>query len=474
MNSYKKLVNNSIIFAIGNLGTKLIVFFLIPIYTTYLTKSEFGTADLLTSTLSFLLPIFTLSIFDSVLRFTMDKGYNSQEVLMNSLIVMIMGFFISFLAYPILISVLPFKSFILLFYILMFIQAINVILTQYIRAIGMVKLFAANGIVNAIALLFFNLIFLIIFHLGIKGYLYAFILSNIISSLVVIIGGKMKKDFVVKKVNVQLAKEMMKYSIPLIPNALMWWIMGLSDRYIINYFLGLSATGMYAVANKIPSILNVVNSIFFQAWQMSAIEEVNSKEKSQFFSKVFNNFAIVMLISTSVILILLKIIIKLLAADSYFNSWNYVPFLLLGIVFSSFSGFLGTNYIANKKTSGVFKTSAIGAGINIILNLLLIPLIGINGASIGTMISFLIIWLLRIKDTKKFVEIKMNNKNLLFSLFIILLQILTLYSVSSLKSYLIQILLFSSLIFVNFSEVKVLLSIIVNKFEKNKSRQYGK
>src|SRR5690606_38107953 len=118
------------------------------------------------------------------------------------------------------------------------------------------------------------------------------------------------------------------------------------------------------------------------------IEEANSKDKSNFFSNVFNVFSMVMLLSTSLLLVHLKYIIEVLVADSYIESWKYVPFLLLGIVFSSFSGFLGTNYIAEKKTTGVFKTSLIGAIINIVLNLLMIPLLGLNGAAIATMISF--------------------------------------------------------------------------------------
>ena len=148
--------------------------------------------------------------------------------------------------------------------------------------------------------------------------------------------------------------------------------MNASDRYAINIFLGISANGIYAIANKVPTILNMLYSIFSQAWQLSAIEEADNKNKSQFYTNVFNIFSLVMLIGTSCILVIIRPIIETFLADAYRDSWKYVPFLLLSVVFTSFSAFLGTNYIAMKETKGVFKTSLVGAIVNIILNILLI------------------------------------------------------------------------------------------------------
>ncbi|CRK80178.1 lipopolysaccharide biosynthesis protein [Neobacillus massiliamazoniensis] len=469
MNMYKKLVTNSLIFAVGNLGTKLITFFLVPLYTYYLTPSEFGMVDLLTTTISFLMPIVTLSIFDAVLRFVMDKSHDKKEVLINSLFIVLIGFFLISLFYPVLIILLPFDDYIHYFYLLLLVQSINTILTQYIRAKGMIRLFALSGIFNVFTVLIFNIALLMIFKMGIVGYLISIILANIISTIFVIISGKVHHDFIIKKVNIKLMKEMLHYSIPLIPNALMWWIMSLSDRYIITYLLGISANGIYAVANKIPSILNIVNSIFFQAWQMSAIEEANSKEKSHFFSNVFNVFSIAMLVTTSLLLVFLKLIMGVFVANSYFIAWKYVPFLLLGVVFSSFSGFLGTNYIATKKTSGIFKTSVIGAILNIVVNLLLVPTIGINGAAIGTMISFAVIWLLRIKDTREFVNIKLNKRKLFLTLFFVYVQIGILYLNIKLGN-LFQIVLLMLIILLNFYEIRGILEKIIIIITK-KSKQ---
>ncbi|MDK8210357.1 oligosaccharide flippase family protein, partial [Bacillus subtilis] len=287
MSKYKKLAINSIVFAIGNLGSKLISFLLLPLYTYYLEKNEFGTVDLLTTTLSLIIPIVTLSVFDAVLRFTMDKGYDNKIVLNNALLITLLGFIFSILLYPLVIIVFPFPKLLLYFYVLLLIQSINSSLSQFVRALGKIKFFSTIGIIGALTVLVGNIVFLVMLHWGIEGYLISLIFSNIVCFMFTFFFGDIRKYISISKANLNVVKKMLIYSIPLIPNALMWWIMSLSDRYIISFFLGLGANGLYAVASKIPSLLNIINSIFFQAWQMSAIEESESKNKSEFYTKIF-------------------------------------------------------------------------------------------------------------------------------------------------------------------------------------------
>lgn len=330
-------------------------------------------------------------------------------------------------------------------------------------------LFAVNGIINALIILLASLLFLVWLDFGITGYLLSYIVGYTLSSLFLIIRGEVWKDISLKNVDLHISKEMIQYSIPLMPNSFMWWVINSANRYVITGFLGLSANGIFAVASKIPSLLNVVYSIFFQAWQMSAIEEYESKDKSKFYSNVFNVFSFLMFLATSVILLLLKILISILAEKSYFEAWKYVPFLLLGIVFSSFAGFLGTNYIAAKKTGGVFKTSVIGAIVNIVILLLLVPRIGINGAAIATMVSFFTIWILRVQDTKEYAEIRINWRKLILNLIVIFVQIGVLYLELKLN-YILQSILVFLLCLVNNKEIKQiieLIQLIIVKRRKN-------
>jgi len=452
MNKYNKLLYNSFIFAIGNFGSKLLVFLLIPVYTFSLSTEQLGTVDLITSTASLLLPAVTFSIFEAVLRFVMDKRIPGHEILLNALFVVFIGMVITIVISPLLVKILPISEFLYYILLLLFTQSIYTILTQYVRAQGMVRLYAVCGMINALVLVLFSSIFLLVMRKGVEGYLLSFIFANIAGSVVALVAGKVKLYFHIRFIKAKLIREMLKYSIPLVPNALMWWIIGFSDRYVINYFLGLSANGLYSVASKIPGIMNVVNSFFFQAWQMSAIEEADSKEKSNFYSNIFHIFAIFMLIFASFLIANLKLVMSILVAPNYYEAWKYIPYLLLGSVFSSFSSFFGTNYIVAKKTSGVLKTSVIGAMANLGLNFVFIPIIGIYGAAIGTMISFAIMWILRVLDTKKYANIRINKK-ISILVFLISLQIVVAYQ--NIKGeYLIQIGLFLIIILVTNSEIR--------------------
>lgn len=451
-NRYGKLAKNSIVFTIGNMGSKLISLILIPLYTYCLSTDQFGTVDLVTTTLSLLLPIVTMSVYDAVLRFVMDENYDKKTVLNNGLMLTLLGFIIAVLMYPVFMMIFPFGNFIKYFYLLLLTQSINSSVSQFVRASGKVKLFASVGIIGAFVVLTANIIFLVVLHWGIAGYLMALISADIVSFFFLLIFGKVYRYLSIHKMNRKLLKTMLVYSMPLIPNALMWWVMGVSDRFIITYFLGVGANGLYAIANKIPNVLNIINTIFFQAWQMSAIEEAESNSKSQFYTNVFNIFSATMLVFTSVFLVLLKWVMTFAVSPNYYESWKYVPFLLLGIVFASFSGFLGTNYIAAKNTTGVFRTSAVGAVINIAVNFTLIPVIGINGASISTMLSFLVIWILRIYDTRQFVRIQIDIKRLLTTLALLLIQIGVLYTAMPFE-YLLEVLLFFGIIIVQKKEI---------------------
>ena len=188
---------------------------------------------------------------------------------------------------------------------------------------------------------------------------------------------------------------MITYSLPLIPNSLMWWVMDASDKFIITYFLGVNANGIYAISKKLPTIIDTFHSIFNQAWQISAIEEADSANSVEFTSNVYKIYTYLLFLIVSGLLVVSRIVVEYLLSSSYYESWKYIPFLLLSVSFSSLSGFLSANFIANEKTSIIFKTTLYGAVVNTILNFILIPFIGINGAAIATMASYYMVLIIR-------------------------------------------------------------------------------
>lgn len=425
MNKYKKLVSNSFLFAIGNLGSKMINFILLPLYTYTLTTQQYGTADLIQTTVSLFLPVISLNIFDGVLRFVMDRNENPKKVLN-------VGSFITLIS-SVICLILAFIGHLLgirySFYVvgILIVNSIQSLFSQYLKGIGKVKLFALNGILTSIFTATLNVILLVGLRMGLIGYLLAIMIGQLLSDLYLFFAGKLYRTISFSRPDKTLSLRMLTYSTPLIPNSIAWWTTNTVSRYFVAYFIGAAANGIFAVSNKIPSLLSVLNSIFFQSWQLSAIEEFKSKDNKTFFTNIFKMYSQLLFLGTSGILLILKPLLSLIVSDSFYVAWKYVPFLLLSVVYSGFSSFLGQYYIAAKKTAGVFSTTIYSAVINVVFNFLLIPHFKLFGAAISSMLSYLALWIIRNHDTQKFLKSKIDLKNILLNHLVITSQIFFLF-----------------------------------------------
>lgn len=446
-NKYKSLLNNSVLFAVGNLGSKLISFLMLPLYTYQLSSSAFGKADLVQTTVSLLLPVVSLSIFDAILRFGMDRDNDNSEIFTNGVMITIISSIIVFILGVT--GELIGYSFSMYLTITLILQAIQSLYSQYIKAIGKVQIFAFNGILLSLLTAILNILLLVVMHLGINGYLLSIIIATLLSNVYLFFRVKLYNDFSLNKFNFNKLKEMLRFSVPLIPNSVAWWTTTTISRYFILFFINVTANGIFAVANRIPSLLSVLNSIFFQSWQMSAIQEYDSTDRGKFYSDIFFMYAELLFLGVSGILFILRPMMLILVSTEFRASWKYVPFLLITVLYSSFSGFLGQYYIAAKKTFGVFTTTVIGAVLNIIFNFIFIPTLGLMGAGISSALSFGILWLIRVKDTRKFVKTDLNVINILLNHIIIGLQISIMFTIDGLQMYIINFLLLCVSFFVN-------------------------
>ena len=399
MGKYKKLAMNSVLFTISNFGSKILLFVFVPLYTYVLGADEYGTVDTLTTTISLLLPLCTLTLHEAVLRFAMKPDSDNKSIITNSAFIFIVSSIASLITYFFFLFIDTFRDYWLLFYLSLISENLNYLLRQYARGIGKVKLFAINGVLNTTILVLCNLLFLFVFKMGVDGYLLSMTLSFVICNLILFFSLKIYKLIKINFFDKKLLRAMLIYCIPLIPNTVMWWVMNASDRYVIAFFLGLSANGIYAVACKVPTIINTLQQIFMQAWQLSAIEE--SENSGNFYNNIYEGLNIILTFCASFILIIIKPLLNFVISSSYEDVWRYVPWLLIASVYSGMASFLGTNYIVSMKTGGALRTSVIGAIVNLILNIIFTPLFGINGPAFATACSFFVLWILRCHDAGK-------------------------------------------------------------------------
>ena len=227
--------------------------------------------------------------------------------------------------------------------------------------------------------------------------------------------------------NRRLLRKMLRYSIPLIPTGVFWWITGVSDRYMISAMLGGEANGIYTVANKLPTMLTLLSGVLMQAWQYSAVREAKSslREQADFYSNVWLALFSAMFLACSGMIAFAKIEIRVLADASYYDAWQYVPMLCASMLFCAFNAFMGSVYTVTQKSTLSFYTSLLGAGTNIVLNALLIPSpLGVQGAAIATFASYFVVFLVRAKSARNLIPFRLFKKELFLSTAVLAVQIL--------------------------------------------------
>lgn len=420
MDKYKKLVSNTVIFAIGTFSSKVLVFLLMPLYTRVLTDAEYGVTDLIVQTGNLLLPLVSLGIVNAVIRFGLDRDIRKHDVFTTGLVTILAGFCIMLLAYPLL-DMLDFLSgHTMLIYAFVLMSSLRSLCSQFVRARGQVRLYAVDGILSTVTTILFNVWFLVGLKGGVFGYVLAIVCSDALSVLFLGLNAELWRFIRFQGLQRSVSRAMLKYAVPLIPNNILWWITNVSDRYIVAYMMGEKYNGLYAAAYKVPSVVILVSGIFMDAWQMSAVTE--SKGRGNFFSKVFRSYSSLLFITGSGIILFSKVIMKLLVSEAFYESWRYIPFLVIATVFTCIVNFLGSIYMVEKKSVLSLATTTAGAVTNIILNFLLIPDFGVNGAAVATFISYFVVFLLRAVDTRRFVKIRYSGLRLAVNTILLLLQ----------------------------------------------------
>lgn len=407
MERNKSLAKNIIIFAIGSFSSKLLQFLLIPFYTRVLTNSEYGTIDILQSTAVLLMPIISLTISEAVFRYTMDENSDKQEILSIGIILDIINIFIMSVISIIIFEITKYE-YILIMFLYISTNIIRTVLSQFTRAIEKVGIYTLDNVLNILITIISNIILLTVLHQGVNGFLLGYVIGNCFSILLLLVMAKLYKYIKFKKFNVNTFKKMLRFSIPLIPTSVCWWIISSIDRWMIAANFGSGINGIYAVSHKVPTILTIIMEIFFQAWQISANKEFDKKDISNFYSDTFKYVFAIVFMSCALLTWTCKLITKLLVGAEFMGAWYYMPVLLLGTSLFSMAQFLDSIYTASKNTKMAFVTNMVAAIVNIILNIVLLKTMGPIGVAIATAICYSVLWIYRAIDTRKTVKLKYN------------------------------------------------------------------
>ena len=403
----KELIRNTIIFAIGTVGTKLIQFLLVPLYTVFMTTEDFGVSDLLSSTVTLIIPILMLGVTNSIIRFVLNQPNNRKSVIKFAVVLCLVGGIFLGAVAPCLNRITAFRGFALYFPILYITQSFKTICSQYSKGIEKNKTFAVNGMLNAATLAGFSYLLIGRLHYGVQGYLYAIIISDWCSIIFLATSCHIIILLRDAHINWLLTRDLLQYSVPLMPNELSWWIIQMSDRYMLAYLHGAKVNGIYSMAYKIPSIFNLVVSIFISAFSLSAIKEYEAQEtdgkfKSVYFEQIYQKYIAITFLAAVLVILSSKLFAYFLLKNDFFQAWVYIPLLICAFAIGNLESFYGSVFSAIKHTKPIFISTVTGGICNIILNLLLIPQFKAYGAALATIVGYFVVYIVRVVLLSKY------------------------------------------------------------------------
>ena len=404
------LIKETAWFAIGNFGSKILSLLLVPLYTNILSTSEYGTVDIVSTTISLAIPVLTLSLQDAAFRYAMENGLQKKSVVSDCLLITAVSPIVLLLLFPIADRFVPVLTTYWWYFVAIYVlNSISSVLSCYLKGIGMSRIFAIQGIVYTFVFSVSNVIFLLFVKLGVQGYLLSLLLAHTVSCLYMTVAGSVLHDISLRYVDIPLLKEMLRYSLPLIPASVAWWIMTSIDRYMLLYMCGTEANGLYSVAHKFPTVISVVMTFFVNAWQITAVRNKDDTDIGEFTSEIFGMLFCAGMVIGFLMILISKELGRLFFANEFFTAWTMTPLLSVSTIFSTLSLFLGAQFTASKRSDLHLKSNIISRTVNMVFNYVLIKQTGIDGAAYGTMISYFIVLVYRMIKVQKLVKIVIDK-----------------------------------------------------------------
>lgn len=419
MSREKNLAKNTIIITIGKICTQLITFFLLPLYTGILSTEEYGTVDLLNTLVSLLLPIVTFQVEQAVFRELIEvRGKKDKESrIISSAVITVIFQCIVYLIIFALIS--PFINNHYKFFLATNVVA-NIFLSlllQIARGFGDNKKYAFASFISALSTIVFNVLFLVVIKLGANGMLLGTMLGQIVATIYLFISLKLYKYLKVKDYKKEVIKSLWKYSLPLIPNAISWWVFNASDRVIASAFLGVDQNGILAASLKFSAVFITFYNIFNMSWTESISIAIKDDDVSDYFNKMFN---IVLRLFTAMavgMIACMPFVFPIMINEKFSAGYGLIPISIVGSLFNVVVGLISVIYVAEKNTKAIASTSIVSAVINIIVHLVLIKFIGLYAAVISTFVAFFVMSIYRLMDAgERYFKIKMDMKFIIQSL----------------------------------------------------------
>lgn len=428
MKQEKELIKNTFIIAIGKFSTQIVSFLLVSLYTAKLTTEQYGSYDLIITIITFLTPFITLTLEESMFRFLIDAKSKKEE---KSIITQTVLTILTTLVIACIIIFGVIKIFSInttkLFIPYVIAVVLMALMNALVRGLGKIKLYSLSNFILSVITIVLNVVLILGTNLKVDGLLLSVIIANLVMVLFLSIRVRLKNFIDVKLVNKKMMREMLAYSIPLIPHSLSWTIINLSDRVIVTAMLGTASNGIYAVSNKFPTIINTVYNYFAIAWKESAAKALHGDGSHQYYNRIYTALKNIVYSATVGVIAVVPFIFNILVNEGYQEAYLYIPILVFSVYFSNMASFYGGIFSAYKKTKIIGTTTLVSAIINLIVDMILIKFIGIYAAAISTLLSSIFLYIYRKAKMKEFVKLK-KSRDIALTILITLVVFMSYYS----------------------------------------------
>ena len=462
----RDLFKNTFIIATGKFSTQVLSYFLLPLYTSILSTSEYGIYDLLVTICIFVIPFITIMMEESMFRFLIDEENvdGKKKVMSTACIYALVSTFIWCSLGYLVLTILGYQY--RTVFILYMISSILMKLTNGIsRGLSKIKIYSLSNVILSLLTIGLNILFIAVFKWGVYGLLYSTVIANVLTFTFVLLKLKVYQYVKPKYYDKKRLGVMIKYSFPLVPNNISWYIINISDRIIVSSVLGSSINGIYAMANKFPNIMTNLASFFFTAFKENVAIAVKKDNYEKYYNEIYvivhNAFIAISLVILSVLPFIFNIFIK----KDYVAAYEYIPLLVISLYYGNMAGFYGTIFTAFKESKTIGKSTICGAIINLVVHIALIYFIGIYAAIISTLVSNYAVALYRKIKLKDYVTFK-PLKNYYFAIFMMLF-IAGLYYIKNIYIHLIALVISAIYVFItNKDLIFDIKKMILGKFKK--------
>lgn len=423
----KSLLKGMFIYSIGTFGSKVINFIIYPLLTFFLTREELGYYDLVINSIYLMIPLATLQLGDGVYRRLLPKeSLDEKKEIIST----------GFLSFSLVLIPIVLVVFLILnsFYdikngelvlMMTFLYSCNATIKQMVRGLKKNNVFIIAEILYSLFFVLLTGIFLSFYGDNLTGVFISFVLTNLISIFYLMYSSNITSMIAIRFFSRKTQKELLQYSIPLIPNSISWWLVGSANTFIVTSMLGFGSNGIYAIAFKFSSVIYLLNKVFSLAWQDHVILDRGNDDRYN--SRILNKLLFFLLTTVLVLTVFTKLILGIFVSNEFYEAWQYVPYLLMATAFSSISTFFGAFYLKWGKTNKIFTTTLIGAATTIISSLFFTRLFGLTGTSLSVMIGFMLVAITRWYDTRRKLCLRLNPWLFLFLILIIISTILNFY-----------------------------------------------